>query len=91
MVRGFIATAKGETPHEIKDVDKLHKMAKIFDIEIEGRDKNEIALELGERALAEFGQQEGTLTMLKRAPKKQQQIWKERGLNPAELIVKWLR
>ena len=27
MVRGFIATAKGETPHEIRDVEKLHKMA----------------------------------------------------------------
>jgi carbon-monoxide dehydrogenase catalytic subunit len=82
MVRGFIATAKGETPHEIKDVEKLHKMAKIFDIEIEGRDKNEIALELGERALSEFGQQDGTLTMLKRAPEKQQQIWKEQGVEP---------
>ena len=82
MVRGFIATAKGETPHEIKDVAKLHKMAEIFGIETEGRDKNEIALELGERALAEFGQQEGTLTMLKRAPEKQQQIWKEKGVEP---------
>jgi len=82
MVRGFIATAKGETPHEIKDVEKLHKIAKVFDIETEDRDKNEIALELGERALAEFGQQEGTLTMLKRAPEKQQQIWKEKGVEP---------
>ena len=82
MVRGFIATAKGETPHEIKDVAKLHKMAAIFGIETEGRDKNEIALELGERALAEFGQQEGTLTMLKRAPEKQQKIWKEKGVEP---------
>ncbi len=82
MVRGFIATAKGETPHEIKDVAKLHKMAAIFGIETEDRDKNEIALELGERALAEFGQQEGTLTMLKRAPEKQQKIWKEMGVEP---------
>ncbi len=32
MVRGFIATAKGQTPHEIKDVDKLHKMAALFAI-----------------------------------------------------------
>ena len=47
-------------------------MAALFDIETEGRDKNEIAIELGEKALAEFGQQEGTLTFLKRAPKKQQ-------------------
>jgi carbon-monoxide dehydrogenase catalytic subunit len=82
MVRGFIATAKGETPHEIKDVEKLLKMAAIFEIETEGRDKNEIALELGERALAEFGQQEGTLTMCKRAPEKQQDIWKKEGVEP---------
>lgn len=83
MVRGFIATAKGETPHQIKDVAKLHKMAQLFGIATEGRDKNEIALELGERALAEFGQQDNTpLTMLKRAPEKQQNIWKATGVEP---------
>ncbi|MHB8811029.1 MAG: anaerobic carbon-monoxide dehydrogenase catalytic subunit [Desulfobulbaceae bacterium] len=82
MVRGFIATAKGETPHTIKDVAKLHKMAKVFGIETEGRDKNDIALELGQKALAEFGQQDGTLTMLTRAPKKQQEIWKKVGVEP---------
>ncbi len=82
MVRGFIATAKGETPHEIKDVQKLHAMAEVFGIAIEGRDKNEIALELGNKALAEFGQQDGLLTMLKRAPKKQQAIWKKLGVEP---------
>jgi carbon-monoxide dehydrogenase catalytic subunit len=82
MVRGFIATAKGETPHEIKDVQKLHAMAELFGIAIEGRDKNEIALELGNKALAEFGQQDGTLTMLKRAPKKVQANWKKLGIEP---------
>lgn len=82
MVMGFIETAKGNTPHGIKDVDKLHKIAAIFEIETEGRDKNEIALELGEKALSEFGQQKGTLSMMKRAPEKQQQIWKEQGVEP---------
>jgi len=82
MVRGFIATAKGETPHEIKDVQKLHAMAEVFGIAVEGRDKNEIALELGTKALAEFGQQDGLLTMIKRAPKKQQAIWKKLGVEP---------
>jgi len=82
MVRGFIATAKGETEHEIKDVQKLHAMAEVFGIAIEGRDKNDIALELGNKALAEFGQQDGLLTMLKRAPKKQQAIWKKLGVEP---------
>ncbi len=82
MVRGFIATAKGKTPHEIVDVEKLHKMATLFGIEIEGREKNDIALELGEKALAEFGQQDGILTMTKRAPKKQQEIWEKLGVTP---------
>ncbi len=82
MVMGFIETAKGKTPHEIQDEEKLHAMAEVFGIEIEGREKNEIALELGEKALAEFGQQSGTLSMLKRAPEKQQEIWKEKGVEP---------
>lgn len=82
MVIGFIETAKGNTPHEIKDVAKLHKMAEIFEIETEGRDKNDIAIELGEKALADFGQQNGVLTMTKRAPAKQQEIWKREGVTP---------
>lgn len=83
MVKGFIATAKGQTEHGIKDVKKLHKIAAIYDIEIEGRDKNEIALELGEKALAEFGSQsDEPITMLKRAPIKRQKIWKKLGIEP---------
>ncbi len=82
MVMGFIETAKGNTPHEIQDEAKLHEMAEIFGIETEDREKNDIALELGEKALSEFGQQTGTLSMLKRAPEKQQQIWKEKGVMP---------
>ncbi|MEN8134555.1 MAG: anaerobic carbon-monoxide dehydrogenase catalytic subunit [Thermodesulfobacteriota bacterium] len=83
MIKGFIATAKGKTEHEIKDVEKLHKLAAIFDVVIEGRDKNEIALELGEKALAEFGSQtDDPITMLKRAPEKRQKIWKKLGVEP---------
>lgn len=82
MVKGFISAAKGEGGNEIKDVAKLHTMARVFGIETEGRDKNEIALELGEKCLAEFGQQDGTLTMLKRAPAKRQALWKKLGIEP---------
>ncbi|MEJ2688904.1 MAG: anaerobic carbon-monoxide dehydrogenase catalytic subunit [Deltaproteobacteria bacterium] len=83
MVRGFIDTAKGEGPHQIKDVNKLMMLAKTFDIETEGREVNDIALELGEKALAEFGKQENTpLSMLKRAPAKRQALWKKLGVEP---------
>ena len=83
MVRGFIETAKGKGPHQIKDVDKLMKLARIFDIATEDREVNDIALELGEKALAEFGSQDDTpLSMLKRAPEKRQAIWKKLGIEP---------
>ncbi|TES91013.1 MAG: carbon monoxide dehydrogenase, partial [Desulfobacteraceae bacterium] len=35
-----------------------------------------------EKVLAEFGQQEGVVTMTKRAPKKRQELWKKRGVLP---------
>jgi carbon-monoxide dehydrogenase catalytic subunit len=83
MVKGFIETAKGNTIHTIKDEVKLHSLAEVFGIETQGRDKNDIALELGEKALAEFGSQnDEPLTMLKRAPEKRQKIWKKLGIEP---------
>ena len=83
MVRGFIDTAKGEGPHRIKDVDKLIKLARTFGIETEDRETKDIALELGQKALAEFGNQENTpLSMLKLAPAKRQAIWKKLGVEP---------
>ncbi|MCI5145474.1 MAG: anaerobic carbon-monoxide dehydrogenase catalytic subunit, partial [Candidatus Electrothrix sp. AR3] len=70
---------EGSGPEEFAFDTMTYKRA---EIEVEGRDKNEIALELGKRALAEFGQQDGLLTMLKRAPEKQQKIWKKQGIEP---------
>jgi carbon-monoxide dehydrogenase catalytic subunit len=83
MVRGFLETARGNGPHQIKDVEKLKSLAQVFGIETEGREVQEIAIELGEKALAEFGKQDETpLSMLKRAPEKRQAIWKKLGIAP---------
>jgi carbon-monoxide dehydrogenase catalytic subunit len=58
-------------------------LAEIFGVETEGRDKNEIALEVGELALADFGSQDDTpLTMTKRAPAKRQELWKRLNIAP---------
>ena len=79
----LILTAKGEAPgYEIKDEQKLLQLALDFDIPIENRSKEEIALDVGKRALAEFGQQEGELTFLKRAPLKRQELWRKLGVAP---------
>jgi carbon-monoxide dehydrogenase catalytic subunit len=78
----FVAAAKGEAPFEIKDEKKLHFIAGLYKIKTEGRSKEDIAIELGERVLAEFGQQEGTLVMNTRAPAKRQALWKKLGVLP---------
>lgn len=79
---GFLAAAKGEAPYTIKDEQKLLSTARIFEIKTEGRSIKDIAIELGEKALAEFGKQDGGLYFIKRAPAKRQEIWKKWGVLP---------
>jgi len=79
----FIAAAKGEAPgYGIKDEQKLLALALEWGIEIGDRSNNEIAIEVGEKALAEFGRQEGELLFVKRAPLKRQEIWRNQGVAP---------
>ncbi len=79
----FIRAARGEAPgYEIKDEQKLRQVARLFDLEVEGRDKNELAEEVGKAALREFGKQEGELTLIKRAPERRQRLWRELGVVP---------
>jgi carbon-monoxide dehydrogenase catalytic subunit len=79
----FLAVARGEAPgYEIKDEQKLRMVARDFEVEVDGRDKHQIALELGEKVLAEFGKQEGELQFIKRAPEKRQELWRKLGIVP---------
>ncbi len=79
----FLAVAKGEAPgYEIKDEQKLLQLALDWGIEIGDRSNNEIAVDIGEKALAEFGKQEGELITLRKAPLKRQELWRERGIAP---------
>jgi len=79
----FLAVAKGEAPgYEIKDEQKLLQLALEWGIEIGDRSNNEIAVDIGEKALAEFGRQEGELLFLSRAPLKRQEIWRRQGVAP---------
>jgi len=87
----FLAAARGETEdYQVKDTRKLVEVAKLFDIEVtvkEGdeekpRDIKEIAVELGEKALAEWGRQEGEVHFARRAPKARYELWKKQGIVP---------
>ena len=83
MAHTLIAAAKGEAPdYQVKDEKKLRRVAKYLDVPTEGRTTQEIALDVGTKALAEFGRQEGELLYVRRAPKRRQQIWHELGITP---------
>jgi carbon-monoxide dehydrogenase catalytic subunit len=75
--------ATGEAPgYTIRDQFKLLEVARDLEVETEGRSKEEIAINVAESALAEFGKQSGELLYLARAPKKRQEIWRNLRLAP---------
>ena len=68
LARTLIATAKGEAPgYRIRDPQKLMMVAEFMEIPTTGRSVEEIALDVGEKALAQFGQQSGEIIYVKRA------------------------
>jgi len=79
----FLAVAKGEAPgYEIKDEQKLLQVALDWGVEIGNRSNQEIAVDIGNIALGEFGRQEGELLFVKRAPLKRQELWRKQGVAP---------
>jgi carbon-monoxide dehydrogenase catalytic subunit len=83
MAMTLKATANGEAKdYMIRDVAKLRTLASTYGIDIEGRSPNEIANDLADLYLAQFGQQEGEVAPTVRAPKKRQELWRERGVMP---------
>ena len=66
----------------IRDVAKLRTIAKLYDIPIEGRAPKEIANDLADLYIGQFGQQKGELVLLKRAPEKRQKVWRDNKVLP---------
>src|SRR3972149_199578 len=77
------ATAQGEAEgYSIRDVAKLRIVSSKYDIKIEGRAPEEIANDLADLYISQFGQQRGEIVPALRAPKKRQQIWREQNVWP---------
>jgi len=70
----------------IKDELKLREVAARYGIKIEGRETKEIAGELANVMLSEFGRQEGTLlSAAAYPPPARQKVWKELGVTPRSI------
>ncbi|MCM8778906.1 MAG: anaerobic carbon-monoxide dehydrogenase catalytic subunit [Candidatus Omnitrophica bacterium] len=68
--------------YQIKSEEKLKKVAREFLIPVDNRSLKEIARDLALKILSEYGQQEGGLTFVKRAPQRRQEIWRKLGILP---------
>ncbi len=83
MAELFLSVAKGEnSDFEIKDEKKMMVFAGQMGIETEGKDNQQVGIELGEACLAQFGQQAGHVKGLELAPPKRFELWKEKGYLP---------
>jgi carbon-monoxide dehydrogenase catalytic subunit len=79
----FLAAARGEAPgYAIRDTRKLRMLAQVLGIAVDGRSTNDIAIEVGERLLSDFGRQEGEISFIRRAPLRRQERWRKLGIVP---------
>ncbi|WP_411682432.1 anaerobic carbon-monoxide dehydrogenase catalytic subunit [Clostridium thailandense] len=67
---------------KVKDEKKLKKVASRFGIETEGRDVYDIAHELAQAGLRDFGRQEGHIVLPPTVPAKRKEIWEKLDIVP---------
>lgn len=83
ILEAFAATAKNETTgYEIRDEAKLHTLAAELDVPVEGRDKLEIAHDVAEAMMEDYGTRKEAIAMLDRLPEARRALWNELGITP---------
>ena len=68
--------------YTVKDPEKLKRIATEWGIETEGKDIYDLAHEMAEVGLLEYGKPFGTQRFLKRAPQHTQDLWKAAEIEP---------
>lgn len=77
------AVANGETEgYVIRDVAKLRTVAAYYGIPVEKRSPEEIANDLADLYIAQFGQQRGEIAPIRRATEKRLKLWRDRKVIP---------
>ena len=84
IARTLLAVSKGEAQgYEVKDPEKLARVAEMMGIESEGKEINVLAGEVAQRALDNYNGTAGDeLTYVTRAPEKRQELWRKHNLMP---------
>ncbi|MGB2763282.1 MAG: anaerobic carbon-monoxide dehydrogenase catalytic subunit, partial [Candidatus Aminicenantaceae bacterium] len=78
----LFAARSPDSGYSIKDVNKLKKVAKVLEIEVNDRKKEDIAAEVAVKTLENFGRQEGEVSFIKMAPETRQALWRKLDVVP---------
>jgi len=82
-VMTFKEMAEGKAQsYRIKDEAKLKALASEYNISTGDRSPEDVALELANVLLSEFGRQTGPIQFTRRAPPKRQKVWEAAGIDP---------
>ncbi|MGQ9700600.1 MAG: anaerobic carbon-monoxide dehydrogenase catalytic subunit [Candidatus Bipolaricaulaceae bacterium] len=81
VVHTLLGTSQ-DGDYSVKDPVKLRRVAYSLGVEAAGKDEKTLAREVAERALAEFGRQEGELKLALRAPERRVERWRRLGIMP---------
>jgi carbon-monoxide dehydrogenase catalytic subunit len=77
-----LSAASRDGNYHIRDERKLLNLAGEWEVETEGRDIYDIAHEVAEIGLMEFGKTSGNQRFVKRATEERRKVWREQGIEP---------
>jgi carbon-monoxide dehydrogenase catalytic subunit len=79
----FSAMAHGETSgYQVTDEAKLRRIADEIGIATEGRGVNEVAIDLADELMANYGTAKGSLSFVERVPALRREKWAALGITP---------
>jgi len=68
--------------YTVKSMDKLKEIAAIYGVKTEGKEPQQLAHDVAQEVLKDFGQQIGTVRMAETAPEARKKLWKEQRIFP---------
>jgi carbon-monoxide dehydrogenase catalytic subunit len=83
ILETFMATAEGKTTgYRIADEAKLKRLAVEWKIPVDGRSINDVARDLADAVMEDYGSRKESLGFARRAPDKRQALWRKLGIMP---------
>lgn len=83
VIEAVEAVVDGKTRHyQLKDTEKLLRVATELGIKTEGRDLKAVAADLVDECYSDFGSRRDSVGFVARVPEKRRELWKKLGIMP---------